>query len=397
MTANRSMISENGLLSMITWAKGLHCPGRDCCFEVFVEYVGVVGSDIIYERWQSMLKKKMIQHNLLKNSISAYFAAIELHNKPNFNYRYETVTLLLINAWELLLKAFIRKYIKNRSIFETENHTIPLDQAMNYAEEYINSRIERHAFAATKENLKLLEQYRNHVTHFYNESIEPIIFTLIAKNALDFVEFVKKHFNKDIIKHDGLFIMPLGFKLPFKPEDYLSKGSANYNYSPETKSFIDQVVTVIQQLNDNEIDDSIVLGFNIYLESVKKMNNSDLIVAITANEEEAQASFLQTKIIRISTDQNAAKVRLSDEELVSNFPLSHREIIRLSKERYTNCLINSQFHQIMREIEQSPVLAHIRKLNPNSKRSPVTCLYSTRVFEELDKHYTKRDIAVQHH
>jgi hypothetical protein len=118
-----------------------------------------------------MSKKKMIQHNLLKNSISAYFAAIEHHNKPNFNYRYETVTLLLINAWELLLKAFVRKYVKNRSIFESESHTISLEKAMTYAEEYINSQIERHAFVATKENIRLLEQYRNHVTHFYNESI----------------------------------------------------------------------------------------------------------------------------------------------------------------------------------------------------------------------------------
>lgn len=36
--------------------------------------------------WQviDMPKRKMVQNNLLKNSISAYFAAIEIHNKPNF-------------------------------------------------------------------------------------------------------------------------------------------------------------------------------------------------------------------------------------------------------------------------------------------------------------------------
>ena len=51
--------------------------------------------------WQviDMPKRKMVQNNLLKNSISAYFAAIEIHNKPNFSYRYETVTLLIMNAW----------------------------------------------------------------------------------------------------------------------------------------------------------------------------------------------------------------------------------------------------------------------------------------------------------
>lgn len=342
-----------------------------------------------------MVKRKMIQHNLLKNSVSAYFAAIELHNKPNFNYRYETVTLLLINAWELILKAFIRRYVKNRSIFETEKYTISLEKAMVFTEEYINTKLEKNAFTATKENLRLLEQYRNHVTHFYNESIEPIVFTLIAKNALDFVEFVKRYFNKDIIKHDGLYIMPLGFKLPFKPEDYLSKNSATYNYSQETKSFIDQVVTVIQTLNDSEIDDSIVLGFSVYLESVKKQKNSDLLVSITKNEEEAQASFIQSKTVRITTDQNAAQVRLSDEELISNFPFTNQEIRDECKNRYTNCKFNYKFNNLMREIRQDPNITHWREANPKSKRSYGTHYYTPEVFNILDKHYSIRNPSGQ--
>lgn len=37
------------------------------------------------------------------------FAAVEIHNKPVFEYRYEVGTLLVINAWELALKAHIAK------------------------------------------------------------------------------------------------------------------------------------------------------------------------------------------------------------------------------------------------------------------------------------------------
>ena len=66
--------------------------------------------------------------NLLKNSIAAYFAAIEIHNKPNFCYRYETTTLLLMNAWELMLKGFVKKYIKTKSIFTRDGHTISIDK-----------------------------------------------------------------------------------------------------------------------------------------------------------------------------------------------------------------------------------------------------------------------------
>lgn len=54
------------------------------------------------------MKRNLILYNLKKNSYSAFSAAIEIHNKPNIDYRYETVTILLLNAWELILKAFVK-------------------------------------------------------------------------------------------------------------------------------------------------------------------------------------------------------------------------------------------------------------------------------------------------
>ena len=42
---------------------------------------------------------------VLQKSIEAAKAAIELYNKPEFPYRNESFSILMINAWELLLKA----------------------------------------------------------------------------------------------------------------------------------------------------------------------------------------------------------------------------------------------------------------------------------------------------
>jgi hypothetical protein len=44
---------------------------------------------------------------LLYKSIQATLSAIELYNKPNFSYREESFTILMVNTWELLLKAKI--------------------------------------------------------------------------------------------------------------------------------------------------------------------------------------------------------------------------------------------------------------------------------------------------
>ena len=54
---------------------------------------------------------------------------------------------------------------------------------------------------------------------------------------------------KDILAEDGLFILPLGFKLPFKPEDFLSKKATNYVSSPESKEFINSMVKIINRAN----------------------------------------------------------------------------------------------------------------------------------------------------
>ncbi len=41
-------------------------------------------------------------------------AAIEIYNKPDFYYREETFSILIINAWELILKARILQLSGNR-------------------------------------------------------------------------------------------------------------------------------------------------------------------------------------------------------------------------------------------------------------------------------------------
>lgn len=166
--------------------------------------------------------RKMVQSNLIKNSIAAYFAAVEIHNKPNISYRYETVTLLMMNAWELALKAYVKKYIKNRSIYTKDGLSIAFDKALDYVNEHRNSK-QKSSFLAVKENLLCIEEYRNKVTHFYCDELEPYIFMLVARCALNYVEFMKYSFGKNIMDSDGLFIMPLGFKLPFKPEEFSSK------------------------------------------------------------------------------------------------------------------------------------------------------------------------------
>lgn len=56
-----------------------------------------------------MSRKARCQH-LLEKSVHAALSAIEIYNKPDFKYREESFYILMVNAWELLLKARILLY-----------------------------------------------------------------------------------------------------------------------------------------------------------------------------------------------------------------------------------------------------------------------------------------------
>lgn len=335
-----------------------------------------------------MAKRKMIQSNLIKNSIAAYFAAIELHNKPNISYRYETVTLLIMNAWELALKAYVRKYIKKRSIFTEDGYTISADKALEYVTEDINA-IKRNSFTAVRKNIEEIEKYRNGITHFYCEELEPYIFMLVARSALNYVDFIKKYFSKDIMMDDGLFIMPLGFKLPFQPEDFLSNKSAKYAASEESRNFIKDIVNVIKELKDDGIEESIVLGFDIYLESVKKATNSDILAAITSIDE-ADATFAKVTHAKFSTDPNAQVFNMSDEEFRKIWKYSHKEVVAWCRENIPSFKQTQKFYSIMRELQKDINCAYTRRLDSTNSKSPSKTFYTDNMLLKLKEEYDKK-------
>lgn len=335
-----------------------------------------------------MAKHKMVQSNLVKNSIAAYFAAVEIHNKPGISYRYETVTLLMLNAWELVLKAFIKKNMKHRSIFERNGHTISLDKALGFVAEEINSRV-ANSFEAVKRNIEEIEVYRNGITHFYCDELEPYIFMLIARSALNYVDFLNIHFSKNIMCNDNLFIMPLGFKLPFKPEDFLSHNVTKYVGSPESIEFVRSIVNTIKDLSEAGVEDSIVLGFDIYLESVKKAKNSDLLAAITSIDE---ADFIFGKVThaKFTDDPNAAIVNMSDEEFRKIWKYSYQDLVDWCKENITGFKRSRLFFDIKKEIEKDINCSYTRKLDSHSLNSPSKKFYTDKALEEIKKEYDKR-------
>lgn len=330
------------------------------------------------------MARKMVLNNLIKNSIAAYFAAVEIHNKPAIPYRYETVTLLMMNAWELALKAYVKKYIKRRSIFTSDGHTITIEKALAYVAEHINGQ-KSGSFSAVQKNIEEIEKYRNGIAHFYCDQLEPYIFMLTAKSALNYVGFVKDYFGKDIMADDGLFILPLGFKLPFNPVDFLAGSIAKYASSKEAQAFIGSIIKATEELESDGIQDSIVLGFDIYLESVKKATNSDILAALTSSD---KAAALLAKTKRVKFDKDASEiVGMSDEEFRKIWKYSHPELLAWCKENIPNFKQGPMFNSAKRSFAGDVSCVYDRKLDSRNPKSQSQKFYTDEALKRISKFY----------
>ena len=225
-------------------------------------------------------RKSPIAKSLIKNSISGILSAIEIHNKPTIKYRYEIVVLLILNTWELLLKGYLYKFHKEIKIFQKDGTTKSFKNCLNI----VNTKIGKD-FNPVKENLKVLYGYRNHIAHFYIKELDTIIYSLIRKNVIFYSRFLLQYFKVDISETSDLILLPIGFKKPISPLDYISNSSISNSASEEVKAFIKSIVDASKRLNRNNIDETIFVDFKMNLTSINRTKNADIIAGIDNTKE----------------------------------------------------------------------------------------------------------------
>lgn len=309
-----------------------------------------------------MARGKGVKKLLLDASQAAMFAGIEIHNKPNISYRYPTAIILIINAWELALKAYVYKFIGKKKIYEDDGkHTISFKRANGLVKESIITTDKN--YLAVYSNLEKLNEYRCSNVHYANSDLDPVIFMLMAKAVLNYNDFLKKYFNKDVSSSDNLIILPVGFKLPFDPIDYLKQ-----DYGEAQNDFVNDVIQTIRDLKDNDIEDSIVIGFSVFTESIKKVSNADIIAAI----DQANGTVQLTRTYRVTDDPNAPLVRMEP----NLPPLRYEDVRTRVKQQKPDIKFGKIFNAVMKEIKKDKTLCQVRYLDPRKQSGAKTEYYT---------------------
>ena len=148
-------------------------------------------------------------------------SAIEVYNKPNFENREQIFSILMVCAWESLLKAKLIKdggnrlsaiYIKNSAGRFVKNRnrekmTIGIDEAIQKLT----------LPEALVLNIKSLVRVRDAAIHLTAESaaLPYLTYSLGAASLRNYAKLLAEWFEVKLSEYN-FFILPLGFSYPFK-------------------------------------------------------------------------------------------------------------------------------------------------------------------------------------
>ena len=306
-------------------------------------------------------------------------SAIELYNKPDFKYREETFAILSINAWELLLKAYILKTngYKCRFIYEYEDKrkkSGEKSQQRQIAKNRMNNPKTISIFEAikrlfdanilpetVKSNIELLIEFRDNAIHFVNlsPSMEKQIQELGFACIRNYIRIIKKwEISKKLDKYN-FYLMPLAYI----DETTLVEAESTKEEQNYTDFFLSRLK---EQDNVKSSDFHITAAIDI---TFKKGQTNSLIGA--------------------RFDPNGIPLTLTEEDIKSRFPWTHKEVMEKCKERYIDFKRDKDFNKHMKEIKSDLQLCHKRELYPGNPKTSVTYFYSTNIWKILDKYYTK--------
>ena len=321
---------------------------------------------------------------LFSKAESALIAAIEIYNKPDFKYREETFAILMLNAWELLLKSRLLSENGNRlrclHVYEARKrddgsrtskqyrklnrtgnpHTIGLAKCIGLLDSTASSRLPD----ALKLNLDALVEVRDNAVHYVNPSfaLAKQVLEIGTASVRNFVDLSRSWFQHDW-SHYNLYLMPIGFLAGPSVASAINLGKPEKNLI----SYLSGLVSVGQQ---------------------KTSTSSSCHVSLEVNLSFRRSQSVGSPVI-ITNSPDAQAVIFTEEEWHLRFPWDYRELTKRCKDRYADFLENMKYHKVRKAMAAMPSMSRTRFLDPGNSRSVRKVFFSTNMLQELDRYYTR--------
>ena len=293
----------------------------------------------------------------------ALLAAIEIYNKPNVEYREQTVSFLLVNAWEVLIKARIvqQKGGKIQSIYQRKRNSSHFEKRNGeFLTIEIWGALNRSGLPEeVRSNIGGIIKIRNRATHLgvLVPELKKVILEFSTASVQNFVRAYANWFGESI---DAPYLLPLGFVGPAQ--------TTVTTYPVRQRELLRELSSLA---NSQEPADS---GYSVVMQV-----RVELIRGISGGGN-----------IGLTNDPNAPRVSISDDEALKTFPTSYNELVAVCRDRYLDFKKNRAFNAAMTAVNNDPKCAYVRKLDPTSEKSPKKRFYNQeQSLSKLDNVYAK--------
>ena len=251
---------------------------------------------------------------LAESSLSTALSAIEIYNKPDFRHREQVFSILMVMAWEALLKARILQESDNRltSLYVPEGRRYKRNRTGQHLTIGIQEAATRcQVPALVAENIARLVEIRDAAVHLTtrSEGLPYLVFTLGAASLRNYARLIREWFRVGLSDYN-FYILPLGFEYPFR-----TLSVVDLKREPEDVALVMSAVAKAQETGPTEADGyALVCEIRTTLVSAKKITDETDLVA------------------KIDQDVSSSAIIVSREvNLIDKYPYTYTQIYRALK------------------------------------------------------------------
>ncbi len=329
--------------------------------------------------------------HLLNKAVDAAIAAIEVYNKPSFCYREEAFSILMLNAWELLLKARVLKESGNkmRAIEHWEpvrradgtpsaykhrpkrnrsgnNMTIGMFPAAAKVRAYGTYCIDE----AVISNLEVLQEIRDNAIHLVNKGrgLQKLVQEVGTASLRNFATAASSWFGKDLSAHN-FAIMPLIFQTP--------QGALKAAFDGADKGAAGNLFRLISE-KQKAIPFDADREFNVSVEIDVKLKRTT-------------ASTPGSIHVHLGPDvPGAIPFVVKEEDVLAAYPWDYSTLVGQLSKRYSDLMLNSLFYRRKAELEADARFCKVRLLDPRKPNGSKKRYYSPNILPEFDDLYARK-------
>ena len=251
--------------------------------------------------------EEQFHEKLIGRSLDAFTLALEVYNRPSMKNRVEAFAIMMVNAWELLLKAEILKIDGYERIFYDGDKSISITDA-------IKRRLQQKD--PVRINLETLIVLRDQAVHLLIPELQPQLSRLFQATVLNYQTRYRNEMGNAPLSGQSVGMLSLVIDGP-PPEITLIQKLYGKHTATSVAKFIKHFEDISKEFDSTEF--SIPIDYRLAL--VKREHESDLSLSIgevgkdaiiitkTKDPDVSHPYHMNTAIVEINLRQTSVVIK----------------------------------------------------------------------------------------